>query len=155
MRDIPEDRGLVGARRQVIAMKVSELQHARGEDTTEALQPGRLHGHGTVDTSKMRGDRSMCLTLRSHVEPKIARLSSSYVQSSGYVLLGSRITVVPSHQALPLAQAPPWRRYGMGLALFPNEEPITANSYDETSTGRHGQRCPPTPPATRAPIFWG
>jgi hypothetical protein len=60
----------------------------------------------------------MCLTLRSHVEPKIARLSSSYVQSSGYVLLGSSITVVPSHQALPLAQAPPWRRYGMRLALF-------------------------------------
>jgi hypothetical protein len=29
----------------------------------------------------------MCLTLRCHVEPKIARLSSSYVQSSGYVLL--------------------------------------------------------------------
>jgi hypothetical protein len=49
----------------------------------------------------------MCLTLRSHVEPKIARLSSSYVQSSDYVLLGSSITVVPSHQALQLAQAPP------------------------------------------------
>jgi len=45
----------------------------------------------------------MCLTLRSHVEPKIARVSSSYVQPSGYVLLRSRITVVPSHQALPLA----------------------------------------------------
>jgi hypothetical protein len=60
----------------------------------------------------------MCLTLRSHVEPKIARLSSSYVQSSGYVLLGSSITVVPSHQAPQLAQAPPWRRYGLRLALF-------------------------------------
>jgi hypothetical protein len=60
----------------------------------------------------------MCLTLRSHVEPKIARVSSSYVQSSGYVLLESSITVVPSHQALPLAQAPPWRRYGMRLPIF-------------------------------------
>jgi hypothetical protein len=97
----------------------------------------------------------MCLTLRSHVEPKIARLSSSYVQSSGYVLLGSSITVVPSHQALQLAQAPAWRRYGVGLALFFDEEPTTANSYDETSTRRHGQRCPPTLPATRAHIFWG
>jgi hypothetical protein len=74
----------------------------------------------------------MCLTLRSDVEPEIARLSSSYVQPSGYVLLGSRITSVPSHQALPLAQAPAWRRYGMGLALFSDEEPTTANSYDET-----------------------
>jgi hypothetical protein len=60
----------------------------------------------------------MCLTLRSHVEPKIARLSSSYAQSSGYVLLESSITVVPSHQALQLAQAPPWRRYGMRFPLF-------------------------------------
>jgi hypothetical protein len=97
----------------------------------------------------------MCLTLRSHVEPEIARLSSSYVQSSDYVLLGSSITVVPSHQALQLAEAPAWRRYGMGLALFPDEEPTTASSYYETSTRRHGQRCPPTPPATRAHIFWG
>jgi hypothetical protein len=39
----------------------------------------------------------MCLTLRSDVEPKIARVSSSYVQSSGHVLLGSSFTSVPSH----------------------------------------------------------
>lgn len=97
----------------------------------------------------------MCLTLRSHVEPKIARLSSIYVQSSVYVLLGASITVVPSHQALQLAHAPPWRRYGMGLTLFPDEEPTTANSYYETSTRRHGQRCPLTPSATRAYIFRG
>ena len=97
----------------------------------------------------------MCLTLRCHVEPKIARLSSSYVQSSDYVLLGSRITSVPSHQPLPLAQAPAWRRYGVGLALFSDEEPTTANSYYETSTRRHGQRCPLTPSATRAYIFRG
>jgi hypothetical protein len=38
----------------------------------------------------------MCLTLRSDVEPKIARVSSSYVQSSGYVLLRSSFTLVPS-----------------------------------------------------------
>ena len=61
----------------------------------------------------------MCLTLRSHVEPEIARLSSSYVKSSGDVLLGSSITLVPSHQALQLAQAPARRRYGIGLAFFP------------------------------------
>jgi hypothetical protein len=61
----------------------------------------------------------MCLTLRSHVEPEIARLSSSHVQSSGDVLLGSSITLVPSHQALQLAQAPARRRYGIGLAFFP------------------------------------
>jgi hypothetical protein len=97
----------------------------------------------------------MCLTLRSDVEPKIARVSSSYVQSSGYVLLGSSFTSVPRHQALQLAQAPAWRRYGMGLALFSDEEPTTANSYDETSTRRLGQRSPPTLPATRAHIFWG
>jgi hypothetical protein len=58
----------------------------------------------------------MCLTLRSDVEPKIARLSSSYV------LLGSNITLVPGHQALPLAPDPAWRRYGMGLKLFSDEE---------------------------------
>jgi hypothetical protein len=79
----------------------------------------------------------MCLTLRSDVEPKIARVSSSYVQSNGYVLLGSRITWVPSYQALQLAQAPAWWRCGMGLALFSDEEPTTANSYDETGTRRH------------------
>jgi hypothetical protein len=96
----------------------------------------------------------MYLTLRSPVKPKIARLSCSYVQSSGYVLLGSGITLVSSHQALQLAQAPDWRRYGIGLAHFSDEERTTANSYYETSTRRHGQRCPPIPPATRAHIFW-
>ena len=33
-------------------------------------------------------------------------------------IAGISITVVPSHQALQLAQAPPWRRYGMRLPLF-------------------------------------
>ena len=34
----------------------------------------------------------MCLTLRCHVEPKIAWLSNSDVQSSGYVWLGSHVS---------------------------------------------------------------
>src|SRR6266850_3122837 len=50
----------------------------------------------------------MCLTLRTHVEPKIARLSSSYMQSSGDVLLGSSITVVPMDRMMEvLAQVQP------------------------------------------------
>ena len=97
----------------------------------------------------------MCLTLRCHVEPKIARPSSSYVQSSGYVLLGSHVYIGTSHQALQLAQAPPWRRYGMGRAPFSDEEPTTGNSYYEKRTRRSGQRCPPTPPATRANLVCG
>src|SRR6266576_6300420 len=60
-----------------------------------------------------------------------------------------------SHQALQRAQAPAWRRYGMGFILFSDEEPTTANSYHETRTRRHGQRCPPTPPATQEHTFGG
>jgi hypothetical protein len=43
----------------------------------------------------------MGLTLRCHVEPKIARPSSSYVQASGYVLLGSCITLAPASRRCP------------------------------------------------------
>jgi hypothetical protein len=89
----------------------------------------------------------MCLTLRSDVEPKIARVSSSYVQSSGYVLLRSSFTLVPS-RLLPGGVM----EWGLRFFLMKSR---TANSYYETSTRRHGQRCPPTLPATRAHIFWG